>query len=257
MDEEMLWEYIPEAGASNTYPSYVKAILDLYPGSQLESTWSLGALEAEIRKYASYSKFESSSFGEYFRSFQSISSFLITSGVLSSTEQRRLFVQGIPTALWMKISQRLEIKYPDYEPGHLYSLQEVQEAAYYILRASSSSLSVPQLSAASNPALVPSNLAPEALSIIPEIHRLQEAMSQILGELQSTWEQDWPHFVDAEPDRFEPSSLAPLESYLVPPTSIQPQEAVCARCGAGGPPGIVCPCASGKRPPASNATKTS
>ncbi|PSR99037.1 hypothetical protein PHLCEN_2v4227, partial [Hermanssonia centrifuga] len=107
----------------------------------------------------------------------------------------------------MKISRRLEIKYPDYESGHLYSLQEVQEATYHVLRASSSSLSVPQLLSASNPALVPSNpalrvvpsnlapatsnLVPEASSIVPEIPRLQEAMSGMLGELQSILKRNW------------------------------------------------------------------
>ena len=57
-------------------------------------------------------------------------------------EQSRAFTRGFQPELWLRISQRLQLKQPDHFPDDPYSLEEIHEAARYVLHGTTS-LSTP------------------------------------------------------------------------------------------------------------------
>ena len=63
--------------------------------------------------------------GNYYRSFFSITQFLLTKNRLSVAEQSRAFVRGFQPDLWNRILRRLELKMPDHYPDDPYPLEEI------------------------------------------------------------------------------------------------------------------------------------
>ena len=59
---------------------------------------------------------------------------LLANGKLYRNEERCLFQQGIPTLLWAKLVYCLEITMPDHHPEDPYKVDNVFEAAKWILK---------------------------------------------------------------------------------------------------------------------------
>jgi hypothetical protein len=55
-------------------------------------------------------------------------------------EQSQAFVQGFPNKLWMCISQRLQLKFPDHFPNNPYQLEDIHEATLYVLHGTPSTI---------------------------------------------------------------------------------------------------------------------
>ncbi|KAJ2970027.1 hypothetical protein NUW54_g12827 [Trametes sanguinea] len=62
-----------------------------------------------------------------------MTSYLISQNRLSTSEQSRLFVRGIAQPLWGQVSQRLQLKLPDHYPEDPYKLDDVYNAAKFVL----------------------------------------------------------------------------------------------------------------------------
>jgi hypothetical protein len=71
--------------------------------------------------------------GTYHRSFFSITQYLIDKNRLSTSEQSRAFLRGFHSGLRTHIIHRLEIKLPDHFPDDPYTMQEILEAAKFVL----------------------------------------------------------------------------------------------------------------------------
>ncbi|ETW82042.1 hypothetical protein HETIRDRAFT_101423 [Heterobasidion irregulare TC 32-1] len=76
--------------------------------------------------------------GEYYRQFLAITSFLLSKDRISTAEQGRAFTRGFQPELWGRISQRLQLKFPDHFPDDPYQLQDIHNAARFILHGTSS-----------------------------------------------------------------------------------------------------------------------
>ncbi|KZS99347.1 uncharacterized protein LAESUDRAFT_610212, partial [Laetiporus sulphureus 93-53] len=69
----------------------------------------------------------------YHREFLAITSFLIDKTRISKSECNRAFVRGFPPELWNQISQLLQLKQPDHYPDDPYSVNDIYEAAKFML----------------------------------------------------------------------------------------------------------------------------
>jgi hypothetical protein len=74
-----------------------------------------------------------SDLGEYHRQFYTITTYLIGKARLSVNEQGRAFMRGFSASLQERIRQRLQLKLADHHPDDPYTLNEIHEAARFVL----------------------------------------------------------------------------------------------------------------------------
>lgn len=144
VDTADLWESISEySDAQKTYEDFVKAVHSLYPGSEEERKWSVADMDKLVGERSRLGVLSLGDLGEYYRQFYTITAFLISKKRLSTAEQSRAFVRGFPPDLWSRISQRLQLKLPDHFPDDPYDLNEIHEAAQFVLHGTPSNLLTP------------------------------------------------------------------------------------------------------------------
>lgn len=78
--------------------------------------------------------------GDYYRQFYTITTFLRGKQRLSAAEQSRAFLRGFQPDLWGRISQRLQLQFPDHYPDDPYELDQIHEAAQYVLHGTPSQI---------------------------------------------------------------------------------------------------------------------
>ncbi|KZT11276.1 uncharacterized protein LAESUDRAFT_754936 [Laetiporus sulphureus 93-53] len=121
IDVADLVESLPEySDPTKTYVNLRQAIQELYPGADTERKWKTIA-----------------KLGNYHREFLAITSFLIGKNCISESEHNRAFIRGFPPESWSRISQRLQLKQPDHYPDDPYSVNNVYEAAKFVLHGTS------------------------------------------------------------------------------------------------------------------------
>ena len=70
---------------------------------------------------------------------------------MSQTEQSRLFIKGLSTDLWHKISTRLSIKEPDHDPNNFCPSEDVRKAGEYVLNRTNPPVLLMGMGISSNP----------------------------------------------------------------------------------------------------------
>jgi hypothetical protein len=134
VDTADLWESMAEySDVGKTYEEFVKAVHGLYPGSEEERKWSVADMDKLVGERSRLGVLSLGDLGEYFRQFYTITTFLRGKQRLSAAEQSRAYVRGFQPDLWSRISQRLQLKLPDHFPDDPYDLEQVHEAAQFVL----------------------------------------------------------------------------------------------------------------------------
>ena len=90
-------------------------------------------LDLIIGHYAQIGILTSTDLGEYYHRFLLISRYLISKNCLSTQEQSRSFLRGLPPQLEAKVWQRLQQKLIDHFPNDPYALSDIYEAVSYVL----------------------------------------------------------------------------------------------------------------------------
>ena len=143
VDTSELWESLAEfADNTKTYTDFRQIIYSLYPGSEEECKWSVADMDKLVGERSRLGVLSLGDLGEYHRQFLAITTFLIGKTRLSTAEQSRAFARGFQAELWMRISQRLQLKLPDHFPDDPYTLDAIFEAAQYVLHGTNSTLLV-------------------------------------------------------------------------------------------------------------------
>ena len=137
IDTSDLWGAIPEYDNTVSYADFVTAIYKLYPGAEDERMWSIADMEALVKDQFQLGIHCASELGTYFRAFYTITQFLRNRQRLSEAEQSRAFVRGFQPDLWSRILRRLELKTPDHYPDDPYPLNDIHEAAKFVLHGTS------------------------------------------------------------------------------------------------------------------------
>ncbi|KAI8969751.1 hypothetical protein BD414DRAFT_427986 [Trametes punicea] len=134
IDVTDLRKNLPECvDETKTYEDFKRAIIALYPGADNSRKYSLADVEDLVARRASAPIATAAELSSYYRDFYTMTSYLISQNRLSTSEQSRLFVRGIVQPLWVQMSQRLQLKLPDHYPEDSYKLEDVYNAAKFIL----------------------------------------------------------------------------------------------------------------------------
>ncbi|KAK0448482.1 uncharacterized protein EV420DRAFT_1647379 [Desarmillaria tabescens] len=128
------WESLREYNNANmTYDDFKNAILKQYPDADTNCKYEHMDLERVIGKYA-HEVSTLAVLGTYYREFYPKAQFLEAKNRLSSSETGNLFSKGFPKHIWDGIMHRLQIKLPDHHPSDPYMLNEIYEAAQFVLQ---------------------------------------------------------------------------------------------------------------------------
>jgi hypothetical protein len=140
IDTSDFWQSIPEYGPATNYANWKVAIYKLYPGSDDQRRWTMTDMDKLVGERTRLGIQSVDELASYYRSFHTITSHLIAQSRISTSEQSRAFVRGFQPSLWSKVKQRLEIKFPDFDQDSAYTLEQVYNAATYILHGTHPSL---------------------------------------------------------------------------------------------------------------------
>ena len=118
---------------AKAYDEFKTEVFKLYPGSSSDWTYTMQNLDLIIGHYAQIDILTSTDLGEYYCQFLLISRYLISKNRLSTQEQSRLFLRGLPPQLEAKVQQRLQQKLINHFPDNPYALSDIYEAVSYML----------------------------------------------------------------------------------------------------------------------------
>ena len=139
-DTAKLWEILPEfANSTAPYQKFVDAVCLLYPGSDAEQCWLIVDMEKLVADTSKTGISSLADLGKYHRDFVSITTFLIAKNCLTAPEQSCTFTHAFPSELWSQVSYRLELKFPDHFPDDPYTLEQIHNAARFVLHGTAAS----------------------------------------------------------------------------------------------------------------------
>ena len=172
VDTSELWESLPEfSNAATTYAGFATAIYALYPGSEEERKWTVADMDQLVGERSRLGILSLADLGDYYRHFLAITTFLKRKSRLSDAEQSRAFARGFQAEMWTRVSQRLQLKFPDHDPDDPYPIDAIHEAARYVLHGTPSTLLttiVTATAAAPSTTTDPASVKTEAFAAILE-----------------------------------------------------------------------------------------
>ncbi|KAG6859243.1 hypothetical protein C0995_010479 [Termitomyces sp. Mi166 len=131
----------PEPAAhAYTYEKWKAEIFKLYPGSESGDRCTQNNLEKLIADFLSKGTPSQASFSQYHREFQKIVKWLADNGKMEQSSEKEKFQHGIPSTLWVKIAQRLEILYPLHHPNNPYEVEEMFNAGDWYLKGNTTAM---------------------------------------------------------------------------------------------------------------------
>lgn len=131
-----LWASLPEYADAIPYAEFKSKVLQQYPGATEERRYSLPDVDKLVGERIRLGIISLEELATYYRKFYVMTKYLIDNGRYSAAEQSRAFVRGFKPELWAHIAQRLQLKLPDHHPDDAYTLDQIQEAAKFVLQGS-------------------------------------------------------------------------------------------------------------------------
>ena len=133
-DTEQLWKALPEFdNPLSTYDNFKYAILNFYPDAYGDFVYSIHDLEALISDYQRREIASLTELSDFHRQFLTISHWLIKKQQLEKLEQQRAYIRAFHPAMLNAINRRLQLKNLDHHPGIPYPVQDVLDAARFII----------------------------------------------------------------------------------------------------------------------------
>jgi hypothetical protein len=185
MATERIWRSCDSfANVAKTYDEFKTEIYKHYPGST-DDIFTIQHLDTLVGQRARIGVVSALELGEYFRQFKVISKYLISKNRMSQAEQTRAFRRGLQPELEQQVKQRLQLKKPDHNPRDPYDLDDLYDAASYVLQGSDP-VGLPSFTAQTVSALSPaSEIKTEMQALATAVSTLGEMFKNVLGN-QST-----------------------------------------------------------------------
>ena len=134
-DIEQIWKTFPEfSDATKTYANFKAAILIHYPDASGDYVYSLRDMDLLIGERQRLGISNTVDLADYHLKFLAITSWLIQKQQLGTLEQQRGYLRGFQPRLLAAINNRLQMKNPDHHPNVPHTVQDVYEAARFILQ---------------------------------------------------------------------------------------------------------------------------
>lgn len=139
IDTSDMWKSLPQYGVNQvtnqqyTYDEFKAAVVALYPGANEDRKYAMPDLDILVGQTARNGIHSLNDLAQYYQRYFTISIFLVNKGHCSTIEQGRMYLHGFQPLLKNQILQRLQLKLPDHHPSDPYTLNQIQEAASFIL----------------------------------------------------------------------------------------------------------------------------
>ena len=132
---EQLWKPLPEyADTTKSYKAFKEAILFHYPDASGDYFYSLRDMDQLIEERRCLGISSTTDLSDFHLQFLSITNWLIEKQQLGPLEQRRGYLSAFQPQLLESVSNRLQMKFPDHHPNIPHSIQDLYEAAHFILQ---------------------------------------------------------------------------------------------------------------------------
>lgn len=134
IDDEDMWKSLPEYDDSQaSFGAFKEAVFAMYPGCKGEQRYRLSDLAQCVSETQKGGIASLQEYGEYLRSFSTISGFLRKRGQLDRGDLISRFTQPFSASLRNQIYTQLQIKLPDHDSSDPFTLAEVDAAARVVL----------------------------------------------------------------------------------------------------------------------------
>jgi len=161
---EQVWKSFPEfSDVTKSYLHFKAAILVHYPDASGDYVYSLRDMDLLIGERQRVGISNTVDLSDYHLKFLAITTWLIEKQQLGTLEQQRGYLRAFQPRLLGAINNRLQMKHPDHHPNIPHKIEDVYEAARFILQ---SATTAPQNYFAPSPSNVNPPFVPDgAVSI--------------------------------------------------------------------------------------------
>ena len=136
---EQIWKTFPKFIDNNkTYNDFKDAILVHYPDALGDFVYSIRDMDLLIGEQQRVGITSTKDLSNYYLQFIAITTWLISKGQLGNLEEQWAYIQAFQPFLLNAIMSRLQLKNPDYHPNIPHKVEEVYEAARFVLQGYSS-----------------------------------------------------------------------------------------------------------------------
>src|SRR5271156_2699283 len=143
-DTEQIWRTFPEfSDVLKSYDEFKSAIFVHYPDATGEFSYSLKEMDLLIGQRLRLGLTTMQDLSDYHLQFLGITRWLISKGHLADLEQQRAFLRAFQPQFLVLVMNRLTIKKPDHHPDIPYKIEDVYDAARFILQGASASTFMP------------------------------------------------------------------------------------------------------------------
>jgi hypothetical protein len=127
------WEAIPDfANKTKTYIDFRDRLYEIY--NQVSLRYILSDLDRIIGERQRLGMRSLQDLSEFHLRFNAISAYLMTHNLLSSREQSQSYLRVFDESMQSRIIMRLQIKLPQHHPSLPYDIDEVYDAAKWVLQ---------------------------------------------------------------------------------------------------------------------------
>jgi hypothetical protein len=136
---EQIWKTFP-AFSDNTksYQQFKDAILVHYPDASGDFVYSIRDMDLLIGERQRVGINSTKDLSDYHLQFIAITTWLISKGQLGDLEQQRAYIRAFPSSLLTATMNRLQLKNHDHHPNVPYKVEDMYEAARFVLQGYSS-----------------------------------------------------------------------------------------------------------------------
>jgi hypothetical protein len=132
VEEQEFWKLQP-AVATNDWKQFKEEIVALYPGAGGDRKYSIGNLEALTDRQATIPIETSAQFGEYYRAFSKIASFLTAKKRITEREVSNTFLKGLEYSFRVQVRNQLRAENPTHHTDDPWTLGEISKVALFVL----------------------------------------------------------------------------------------------------------------------------
>jgi hypothetical protein len=132
-----LWGSLQEFGATYTYQQFKIAVMKLYPGATEERKYARADVDRLIGERLRLGIQSAEDLSTYYRQFYVMTKYLVDLERMARHEQSRAFLTGFQPELANRVHQRLQLKNPDQHIDVPYALEQILEAAQYVIQGAS------------------------------------------------------------------------------------------------------------------------
>jgi len=130
--EQELWRLQPGV-TTGTWATFKDDLQALYPGSSGDRKFSVANLELLTDKQATLPMENVIQFGEYYRAFAKVSTFLKSKGRITEREISNTFLKGLEYSFRLKVRNQLRAENPTHHTDDPWTIKQIATVALFVL----------------------------------------------------------------------------------------------------------------------------